>query len=569
MKTKDTIILLVLTVLLGAYILVKENPFTRQAAGTLESPVFSEDMFPLSGFVLRHGKTLTEFQSTENGWFISGANRVRADKGSVETLIQSMKVLKFFRSIPANRQADLSQYGLDAPSRAITLKKDGQSRTLLFGKETPGSAHIFAMIEGEPEIFVTSREFYNLIVKDADEYTSRSLCNFNPMDVRRIEMVCCTKEAKAVLEDKEWFTELPSRFPCDNKIVFSLLKQLADLQADGFARQAEKPLGRQYIRLYLTNDRKVELELSPVPEKDQMIVFSDYLGRAGRVKKEALEKIAETASDMRRKKVFVLPGNKLDRITITRRDGEQIVFENKKGIWGVQDLSDPDPVMLRYIIANIFYCTINDFVPLQTKDLSVFGLDKPRARVEILSAGRRTELIIGRMCKKGVFAKYSNYSQVFTVSDVFQDSMLRPRIFYKNRQLWDLDKDKITEFTRVLKGKTESYRKILGNNWQMTDPQTIPADNLGIQVVLIDIARMKAKEYVKGKKTDPAFGLTSPLIRLAFKCKGREYEIRISAQTKGKLHYACVNTDDSVFTVSEDLFKDLQRKLIKEKKNAF
>ncbi len=565
MKVKDTIILLVLAVLLGAYILVVEKPFSRQAESTAESPVFPDELFPPSGFSVRSGKTVTEFQSTDRGWFIVGSNRVRADKGSVETLIESMKVLKFYRSIPADQQSERKQYGLDTPSHAVTLTKDGQSKTLLFGKATPGSAHIFAMIKGQTEIFVTSREFHNLIAKAADEYTSRSLCNFNPLDVKRIEMLCCNKEAKAVLEDNQWFTELPSRFPCDSKMVYSLLKQVADLQADGFAPQAEKPLGRQHIRLYLTNDRKVELELSPVPEKDQMIVFSDYLGRAGRVKKEVLEKIAETASDMRRKKVFVLPGNKLDRITITRLDGEQIVFENRKGIWGVQDLSNPDPVMVRYIIANIFYCTINDFFPLQVKDLSVCGLDKPRVRVEILSAGRRTELLIGKMCKKGVFAKYSNYSQVFTVSDVFQDSLLRPRIFYKNRQLWDLDKDSITEFTRVLNGKTESYRKILGNNWQMTDPKTLPAQNIGIQVVLIDIARMKAKEYVKGSKTDPSFGLTSPMIRLSFKCKDKVYEIRISEKTKGKLHYASVSTDDSVFTVSEDLFKDLQRKLIKEK----
>ena len=563
MKIKDTIFLLIAAILLGGYICYTEQPFSdsRTADGDRVIPA---SLFPLEHIAIQDRKDEKVLALKDGTWYLEKPVQARANGDFMKTFTASLKVLKRFRVIPAGKTGDPAKYGLRDPELRFTAEGKNGAVTVMIGGPTPGPGHVYARTADSRNIFVMSADFCDFLRRDIAQLRNTNLFDYDLLAVRSLTVQWGNSGAELAKEGEQWFTLRPAKFPCDNKAVYSLLKEISGLQAGEFLESPPEEKTEPMIVVGLGGEKKQQLSAVTAIKTGKTPVYSEALGSPALVPAEKLREVVRSSEDLMRRQIAGFAPQKIDRFRIQNSREKEIVVERTEKGWAVRGLEKTDPLVVRYLIANITYGKITDFIPYGVKDLSVFGLDPARAVLEISADGRTEKLLVGNLCKKGVFAKFSAYDRVFTLPDIIQDVLLRPRIFYKRRSLLDLDHSKISRFRRVLDGKNEIFRRISGNNWQQIAPRTAPAENLRIQVALVDISGLKAGEFIRPPDADTDYGFSNPEVRFEFTCGDKDYILEISPEKKGNLHYARLNTEEDIFTVSETVYKDLKRKFTKE-----
>ncbi len=149
------------------------------------------------------------------------------------------------------------------------------------------------------------------------------------------------------------------------------------------------------------------------------------------------------------------------------------------------------------------------------------GLDAPLMKIEITDEdGRTIKLLVGRnvIASEDTYVKFADSDKVFIVDQNIRKRIKRDLQAYRDKQLWEIDKDKITELTYVKNGK-EQYEFFKGKkgDWLMLKPVRAKADKKAISDALDKLANLSAEEFVEdtleNNKLSP-YGLAKPIWKI-------------------------------------------------------
>ena len=105
-------------------------------------------------------------------WVLAGPPAIPADPDRVKGLLDVFKC--GYIEIIGRRSPDAGQYGLDAPEASISLTLPGKEgpriETVFFGDDNPGKTSCYAMIDGDPRIFLVGMLYKMELRKKAAYY---------------------------------------------------------------------------------------------------------------------------------------------------------------------------------------------------------------------------------------------------------------------------------------------------------------------------------------------------------------------------------------------------------------
>jgi len=166
---------------------------TEPAAATTE-----EEKIEVVNYTINDVNTVTIYDGTNNitylppttedgSWTIQDHDDF---KSNAQTLNYRLKQSIAVYAVQKLTPSDLSEYGLDKPSKSVTYAlKDGSSKKLLIGNATLDGANVYALIEEEPTtVYVISKAYDNCIIADLSTFSDSTLSDFNTDDFSVLSM---------------------------------------------------------------------------------------------------------------------------------------------------------------------------------------------------------------------------------------------------------------------------------------------------------------------------------------------------------------------------------------------
>lgn len=168
-----------------------------------------------------------------NEWRMSSPEPWRVDQSAAGGVATTYTGLSYDRVIE-EKAADLSGYGLQTPAVELTVTaKDGKSRKLLIGDETPTGTASYAKFADDPRVFTIENSTKSQLDKTAQDLRDKRLLIFEADKLARVELT-----AKAQMIEfgrnaqKDWQIVKPKPQRADNGQVEELVRKLGEARMD-------------------------------------------------------------------------------------------------------------------------------------------------------------------------------------------------------------------------------------------------------------------------------------------------------------------------------------------------
>jgi hypothetical protein len=183
---------------------------------------------------IRHKDETTIIQrDSANKWQITAPKPLTADQAAASQIATSLADLTWDRLIE-DKPADLSGYGLASPTSEVMLTtKDGKTRKLLIGDETPTGGTFFAKLDGDPRVFTINTATKNNVDKTWKDLRDKRLLTFDQDKLTRIELTAKHQQVELGKNNQnEWQIVKPKPLRADGFAVEEVLRKLKDAAMD-------------------------------------------------------------------------------------------------------------------------------------------------------------------------------------------------------------------------------------------------------------------------------------------------------------------------------------------------
>jgi len=240
MRSKTTLVLLVVTLLLGVFIWFferKVDPAEQRAERARSALRIHPESITYIRF--RTDELDIECEKEEGAWLVTQPVRARADGGTIERALWGMQRLSRGDVITAAEQEQqaltTADYGLGEPRVRITLGDERVRRTFLVGDETALGEQLFIKEESQADIIVTDAALQELIPETLEEIRDRNLFAGTPYEVNRFEIRRREGFLQVVRrENGAWELQQPLVARADATACRKLLEALFDLEVEAF-----------------------------------------------------------------------------------------------------------------------------------------------------------------------------------------------------------------------------------------------------------------------------------------------------------------------------------------------
>lgn len=187
--------------------------------------------------------------------------------------------------------------------------------------------------------------------------------------------------------------------------------------------------------------------------------------------------------------IYDISASDIEKISVENETGKYS-FQKKDKKWvlsGVEsaDLSNTAVNSLCYCISSIY---AYDIIEENSKNLSLYGIDKPTARIQVDSNEESKLFILGEMVPTGNYYYFYDGSNVYTISKSIGDTFIKTLDSYRNLTVVKLNTEKVraitisgtgesisVEFSPVKASVENSYGVV--SQWKMTAPILWSVDN--------------------------------------------------------------------------------------------
>jgi hypothetical protein len=167
-------------------------------------------------------------------WQIAEPKPLRADQDTAKSLVSSLAALNADKVVE-DKAADLSPYGLNAPTLDVTvIKKDGKSQDFLVGDDTPTGGGAYAKLAGDAHVYTVASYVKTSIDKTPNDLRDKRLLTFDQDKLTRVDLQPAKGETIEFGKNNQndWQILKPKPLRADGSQVEELIRKLKDAKMD-------------------------------------------------------------------------------------------------------------------------------------------------------------------------------------------------------------------------------------------------------------------------------------------------------------------------------------------------
>ncbi|MDP6779412.1 MAG: DUF4340 domain-containing protein [Candidatus Latescibacteria bacterium] len=408
----------------------------RRKAAEDAKKVFSIDEEQVKRVSVRRRDTTLVCVKDGDLWQIVEPIRTDGDRGSIESLIRSVKNLERTGAIAdsedvASGEVELADFGLKDPDATLALERsDGDADTLYLGDKSPTGSYAYLRRSGDPGILATNAWRKSGLEKGLFDLRDKRVLPFDRDDVRKIEVTGSGREVVLVRQEGEWHLEKPIQDRADEDAVKRLLSRLHTVRARGFsANEAADPSRygladpRLEVSLYEGEGlaKKTSVFGDPIRVGGKLRYHGKYLPKAPvfQVDSSLVGDVNKTPSDLRIKEIFAFDSTGVDRVTLAYSDS--LVDCARDTVGDGWDVLHPPSVTLSSTMEDLID-DVNDlkaegYVDGEAPHPADYGLDPPQVRVTIRRGSDVVrEVAVGKVGEE-TYASVDGRTQIVEVKE--------------------------------------------------------------------------------------------------------------------------------------------------------
>lgn len=208
---RETLIAAAVLALLGGYIYWFEREPVSDTEGEVVFGV-EEDSIDRIEIVRPEDAQPTVLEKAEDkAWRLVSPVAAEADEAEVDLLVQNLATLRFDRVVARASEGKLSDFGLDSPKIEVRFRtKDGRSRSLAFGSDTPTPSNQYARRDGSEDVLVIASHLSLNFDKSGWDLRDKAVFSRGDSEeVKRIEIERPAGRLVLVKEGGLWFLPEP------------------------------------------------------------------------------------------------------------------------------------------------------------------------------------------------------------------------------------------------------------------------------------------------------------------------------------------------------------------------
>ncbi len=281
-------------------------------------------------------RTVVE-RGADGKWKIAAPKPLPADQDAVSSMTSTISSLNSDRLIE-DKASDLAQYGLNAPSLAVTvIKKDGKTDKLLIGDDTPTGSGAFAKLENDPRVFTVASWNKSSLDKTTKDLRDKRLLTFDSDKLTRVEMIRKGQSIEFGKNNKnEWAILKPKPLRADGGQVEELVRKLRDAKMDTSAsdedvkKAASSFASGTQVAVAKVTDASGTQQIEIRKDKDKnYYAKSSAVEGFHKVTSEVGEGLDKELDSFRNKKIFDFGWNETSKVDL--RDGAKTYSFQKSG----------------------------------------------------------------------------------------------------------------------------------------------------------------------------------------------------------------------------------------------
>jgi len=602
MKSKTTLILLVITAAVFAYMFFYERkaPTTEEAKRQAQNVVnFSREK--IDGIVIQNGDDKIDLRRRDKKWRLETPIKEQADSSLIENLLLDLESWQKDATIPAKElEADkskLNEYGLSKPKLRLKLRGENAPREILFGKDAALEGKMYVRLENSKETFLAAQSIKKEIEKKATEFRDRKLTDLITAQVSRVVLKTATGEMELQKKGDHWEIVKPLRARGDDQKIADLIAQMTTARIQQFVaddRGDLHPYGlaepRGSITLFAQDDKSAGrtdssrgeqgqvLQIGGAAEKEKDQVYVRFSPRAFvyTLPKKIEEILNTKPNDVRDRHLVRIDTNILDRITIDAPGKGKTVLARKEENWTIASRKNApaNSSEVRRLIDTLQNEQVTKFAEEVASDLPKYGLDKPQLQLTFSSfasentaetkAGERpfATIAFGKVDGDNVYARLGDEPFIVAVRYGLLEQIFTDPLQWQELSIFKFKPEQIHRFS-VVTDKELTLVRGANNEWSWLKG-TGAIDQVNVQSLLNTLSMLHAVRWVGS--TAPQHAFEKPQLGITFTTSPDDkasHKLTVGAAAPDGMWFARVDEREGTFVISNPDFNALCLSLVK------
>ncbi len=591
MKTRTTLILLLITIGLGVWIKFFESkgPNTEQARREAGN-VVNFDREKLEGIVIQNGDDRIELRREAGKWRLAQPVKDQADSATVDNLISDLESWRKDAVVPAievaKEKGRLNEYGLVQPKLRLHLLEPNGPPEIFFGKDAALENKMYVRFANAKDVLITSQAVRTDIAKKPDDFRDRKLTDLTTAQVTRAILKTSAGEIELAKKNEHWGIVKPLQARAADEKINDLLAQVtnariqefvADDKGDLHAYGLSEPRGS--ITFYGGDDKQGRtLQIGSVAEKLKDAVYVRYLPRNAvyALAKKTEDILNTKPNELRDRHLVRIDTNNLDRLNIEGTGQPKIVLARKGQDWTIasrrNERANSDEV--RRLLETLNNEQLTRFVADTATELPKYGLDHPQLQLTFSSfasentaetaAGEHPFLTLafGKVEGNEIYARVGEEPFVVAVKRDLVDKIWTDPLRWQELAIFKFKPEQIHRVSRV-SDREESLERDGGKSWKWIAGKG-EIDTVSVQSLLNTLASLHAARWAAA--VTPAQGFEKPLLVLTFTTSPDDkaiHKLTVGAATQEDMWYAKTDEREGTFVISQPDLNALKLPLTK------
>ena len=348
----------------------RRQPIEEAAKAAASAPVkilaFQKDDISKLEIKRKRGEFL-DFSKTGSGsWKITSPISLIGDADSISTILYAISPLETDRVIE-EKAGDLKRYGLAEPAvEASATGKDGKPQKLLVGDDVPTGGSAYAMLAGDPRVFLISSSAKTNFDKGLKDLRDKRLLPVDFNNISKIEIVSPKLNLAFSSNNGQWLLQAPKDVRGDTSKLEGVVEKLRLATMDPSAPDTDmKKAASSFssgtpVATVKATDASGSQELQVRKSKDDYYAKTTAMEGAFKVTKELGEAIHKDLDDFREKRLFDFAESNPEKIEIHSGSKSYFLTRNGEDWWS--DGKKMDTVSIDSLLRAIRMLSATKFV---------------------------------------------------------------------------------------------------------------------------------------------------------------------------------------------------------------
>lgn len=459
MRLRNTLLLAIVFILLGAYVYLFEfQKGPKEKTQRLLN--FKEE--EAESLILNYPQQEIRLQKEPSGrWKITRPLETAADESTIGTILAALSTNEVKRTFEEKPSAeDLKNYGLDKPQVKVTLSlRNGIALPpILVGGKTPLGNSVYVRRGAEAGVLLTDASLRSNLERKLNDFRSKKILELRDEAVQQLALKGSRGNFALSKKEDIWFIDRPRYYRADQAEVQGIVSTIRNMSAQDFVEESLSELkkyGFDKPRLRVTvstgeQEGPRELLFGNRREgKDEVYLVVDSKGTVYAVSESVLKQLEKDLTALRDKEILSFRQDQVAKVQISTPKESLALAKGEKEEWRVEapkkekakQGAGPD------YLTFLNHLKAKGFADDEAKDLKKYGLDFPSLKISIADKdGKKLgTLLLGSKTGAEYYAGREGSTTVYTV-DEFSYNRL-------NKQLTDFLEEEKKESTAPSKTK--------------------------------------------------------------------------------------------------------------------